>query len=83
MKGSHAHLAIAGVDIILRVTPNARRRAIEGDAPDLRAYVIAPPADGAANAAVQDLLAEALGVAKTRLVLVSGVTSRIKRFRLL
>ena len=82
MKGSHAHLASPGAEIALRVTPNARRRALEGETSALRAYVSVPPADGAANAAVQDLLAEALGVAKTRLVLVSGATSRIKRFRL-
>lgn len=83
LKGSHTHLAIPGAEIALRVTPNARRRALEGEATDLRAYVTAPPADGAANAAVQDLLAEALGVAKTRLVLIAGATSRVKRFRLI
>jgi uncharacterized protein len=82
VKGSHAHLAVPGAEIALRVTPNARRRALEGEDTGLRAHVTAPPANGAANAAAQDLLAEALGVAKTRLVLVAGTTSRVKCFRL-
>ena len=38
--------------------------------------------DGKATAAVCALLATALGVAKSRLVLVRGVTSRDKVFRL-
>lgn len=44
--------------------------------------VTAVPEDGRANRAVQDLLAEALGVAKTRLVLLRGATARDKVFRL-
>jgi uncharacterized protein YggU (UPF0235/DUF167 family) len=40
------------------------------------------PEDGRANKAVSELLAEALGVAKTRLTLVRGATSREKVFRL-
>jgi uncharacterized protein len=82
MKGSHAHLAVAGAEISLRVTPHARRRALEGADAALQVYVTAPAADGAANAAVQALLAEALGVAKTKILLVAGATSRHKRFRL-
>ena len=40
------------------------------------------PEDGKANAAVIKLLAKALGVAKSRLVLVRGATSRDKLFRI-
>jgi len=41
------------------------------------------PADGAANKAVQRLLAEALTVAPSRLVLIRGHTSRRKVFQLM
>ena len=46
------------------------------------ARVRAVPEDGKANAAVVKLLAKALGVAKSRLVLLRGATSRDKLFRL-
>jgi uncharacterized protein YggU (UPF0235/DUF167 family) len=64
------------------VTPRARREEIVRDGAGFRAAVFAPPEDGKANAAVQALLAHALGVAKSRLVLVRGATSREKVFRL-
>lgn len=75
--------AVPGATFALRVTPRARRNALE-QGPDgaLRAHVTAPPEDGRANAAVQVLLADALGVARTRLVLLRGATSRDKVFRL-
>jgi uncharacterized protein YggU (UPF0235/DUF167 family) len=44
--------------------------------------VTVPPEDGKANAAVRELLARALGVAKTRLVLLRGASARDKVFRL-
>ena len=40
-----------------------------------------PPADGEANRAVLRLVAKAIGVPPTRLVLVSGERSRRKRLR--
>lgn len=40
------------------------------------------PAEGAANDAVQKLLAKALGIGKTRLTLIQGATSRDKVFRI-
>ena len=77
------HLARGGARIALRVTPRARRNAIQLDADGtIRVHVTAPPEDGKANAAVAALLAKAMGVARTRLVLVRGVTSRDKVFRL-
>ncbi len=66
----------------VRVTPRASRDAIAGfdDAGRLRIRVTAPPADGAANAAVTKLLAKALGLAPRDVVLVRGATSRDKVF---
>lgn len=81
-KGEWSDLAVAGAEFALRVTPRARREEITRDAGGLRVAVFAPPEDGKANAAVQALLANALGVAKSRLTLVRGATSRDKVFRL-
>ena len=64
------------------MAPRARREEISRDESGIKVAVFAPPEDGKANAAVQMLLAHALGVAKSRLVLVRGATSREKVFRL-
>ena len=80
-RGAWAALAVPGAQIALRVTPRARRNALSRESGAIRAQVTAPPEDGRANAAVQALLAEALGIAKTRLVLLRGATSRDKVFR--
>lgn len=78
-----SHLAAPGATFALRVTPRARRNDIQRDDDgQLRAQVTSPPEDGRANTAVRDLLAEALGVAKTRLTLIKGATARDKVFRL-
>ncbi|WP_236020209.1 DUF167 domain-containing protein [Sabulicella rubraurantiaca] len=74
-----------GVVVALRVTPGARRDAVEGiaEGPDgtplLRLRVAAPPVEGAANAAVLRLLAKALGVRPSAVTLLAGETARIKR----
>ena len=67
--------------IAVRVTPRSSRDAIESvdDAGELRIRVTAPPADGAANAAVTTLVAKELRLPKGALSLVSGATSRHKR----
>ncbi|WP_343081125.1 DUF167 domain-containing protein [Ostreiculturibacter nitratireducens] len=72
-----------GEEIAVRVTPRASRNAVVAEEGLVRVYVTVPPEGGKANAAVQELLAEALGVAKTRLELVRGASSREKTFRLL
>lgn len=77
-----SHLARSGAEIALRVTPKASRNALVLNEEGLRAYVTVVPEDGKANAAVVKLLAKALGVAKTRLTLIRGETSRDKVFRL-
>jgi len=74
----------AAARIAVRVTPRSSRDAIEGvdDAGELRVRVTAPPADGAANAAVIKLLAKELGVPKGAVGVASGATSRHKRLRI-
>jgi hypothetical protein len=67
----------------VRVQPKARRNEIvEQAGAVLRVRVTAAPADGAANRAVIALLAEAFGVAPSRVALVRGATSRDKLFRI-
>ncbi|PRY25581.1 hypothetical protein CLV78_102761 [Aliiruegeria haliotis] len=81
-KGGLAHLVVEGGELAVRVTPKASRNAVEASGEELRVYVTAVPEGGKANAAVQKLLAKALGVPKSRLELVRGATSRDKVFRL-
>ncbi len=75
--GRHAE----GVVVPVAAQPGARRDAILGErAGALRVAVTAPPDKGKANAAIQSLLAEALGVKAARISLLTGATSRQKRF---
>ncbi|MWD26840.1 DUF167 domain-containing protein [Aquicoccus sp. SCR17] len=76
-----SHLARDGAEIAVRVTPRASRNAVEAEGGTIRVRVTAPPEDGKANVAVQKLLAKALGLPKSRLVLVRGATARDKVFR--
>ncbi|MDQ7777175.1 DUF167 domain-containing protein [Paracoccus aminovorans] len=76
------HLARPGAEIAVRVTPRASRNAVLLDGETIRVLVTVVPEDGKANAAVVKLLAKALGVAKTRLALLRGASSRDKLFRL-
>lgn len=68
--------------ITVRVTPRAASDRIDGfdTAGRVRVRVTAPPADGAANAAVAKLLAKALGLPARDIALVYGATSREKVF---
>jgi uncharacterized protein len=82
IKGAFASLAISGTVLRVRATPRARRPALDHVEGVFRISVTAPADEGRANAAVTEALAHALGVAKTRLTLVSGATARDKLFRL-
>ncbi|WP_319825643.1 DUF167 domain-containing protein [Thalassovita sp.] len=76
------HLAEPGTEIAVRVTPKASRNKLEvADDGTIRVYVTTVPEGGKATADVQKLLAKAIGVAKSRLELVRGATSRDKVFR--
>jgi uncharacterized protein YggU (UPF0235/DUF167 family) len=73
-------LAYPDCEIHLRVTPKAARNSLTKDGATLRAYVTAPPENGKANAATRTLLAAAMGVAPSRLILKRGHSSRDKLF---
>lgn len=78
-------LALPGAEFAIRVTPNARRAGLdlpEGLGGAIRIAVTEVPENGKATAAAQEMLAAALGVAKSRLTLLRGATSREKLFRL-
>jgi uncharacterized protein len=81
-KGDWAERAVTGAEFAVKVTPRARRNAISEAGGVIKISVTTAPEDGKATAAVAEALAYALGVAKTRLVLVRGATSREKVFRL-
>jgi len=76
-----------GPDVLLhvRLQPRASRNQVvlaeDPGSDSIGIRVTAPPAEGAANAACRALLAEILGVAKSRIVLVHGHTARTKLFR--
>jgi uncharacterized protein (TIGR00251 family) len=70
-------LAAGRVDI--RVVPRASSNAVDGLRDGrLIIRVTAPPVDGKATAAAISTLADALGIARSRIAVVSGQTSRNK-----
>ncbi len=78
-----------GTDLIVdvRLTPRAGRDAVDGfktladGRVVLAARVRAVPEDGKANAALEALIAAAVGVPKSAVKLVAGATSRLKTVR--
>lgn len=81
-KGDLSHLANPGALLAVRVTPKAARNQVDARGDQLYVSVTAVPEDGKATKAVIKLLAHALGIAKSRLVLTQGATSRDKVFRI-
>ena len=77
-----AAMAVPGAVLAVRVTPNARRAGITLQDGAIRIAVTEVPEDGRATEAARVALSRALGVAKTRLTLLRGATSRDKTFRL-
>jgi uncharacterized protein (TIGR00251 family) len=73
-----------GLSLKVRLTPRGGRDAVEGTEvladgrAVLKARVRAAPEKGSANAALEKLVAKALGVPKSDVAVVGGKTSRIK-----
>jgi uncharacterized protein (TIGR00251 family) len=65
----------------VRALPGAKRAGVAGErAGALKLAVTAPPEDGRANQALADLLRDLLHVKRSQVALLSGATSRQKRF---
>lgn len=71
------------VEIRIKVIPKASKTELAGFLPDgtWKVKVAAAPEKGKANRALLGFLAEHLGVAKSRVRIVSGETSQIKRIQ--
>lgn len=69
--------------LAIHAQPGASRSefaGLHGDA--LKVRIQAPAVDGKANDAMQRFLADAFGVSKAQVVMVSGASSRQKRWRI-
>jgi uncharacterized protein (TIGR00251 family) len=65
----------------VRAQPGARRNALVGEQNGaLKVAVTAPPKDGRANKALAEALREALSLKRSQVELLSGQSSRDKRF---
>ena len=70
-----------GCVLAVRAQPGARRVGVQGEQGGaLKVAVSAPPQDGRANQALAEALRQALGVRRSQVELLSGQTSRDKRF---
>lgn len=77
-----------GIDLFVRLTPKAALDRIEGvetsadGRSHLKARVRAVPENGAANQALERLVAKALGVPGSSVSVVAGGTARLKTLRI-
>lgn len=73
-----------GTVLAVHAQPRAKRNVVVGTrAGALRVAVTAPPEKGKANAAIGAVLADCLGCRLSQIALISGETSRQKRFLVL
>ncbi len=79
-KGIWAEMAATGAEFAVHVTPRARKNSVDLRGGVFHIQTTTPPEDGRATAAAAQALAHGLGVAKSRLVLLRGATSRDKVF---
>jgi uncharacterized protein (TIGR00251 family) len=72
-----------GETLVVRVKPGSRKGPLVevGADGELTLYVRERAVEGKANEAVVKLLAKHFGVSPSRVEMVSGATSRVKRFR--
>ena len=85
MPSSPVHRVVAddAVELAVHASPGAGRTQIVGRHGDaLKIRVAAPPEHGRANDALAAILAEAFGVGVSDVELVTGRSSRVKRFRI-
>jgi uncharacterized protein len=69
----------SGVRFSVHVQPRASRNEVRGmHNGALRVRLQAPPVDGAANAALVELLADSLGVPRRSVRVIAGETARLK-----
>lgn len=70
--------------ISVRVKPGSKKGPLveAGVGDELTVYVRERAVDGKANEAVRKLLAEHFGVPRSHVELISGMTARVKRFRI-
>lgn len=79
MSALHLTRRDRSVRFSVHVQPRAARSEVRGvHNGALRVRVQAPPVDGAANAALVELLAESLGVPKRSVRVVAGESARLK-----
>lgn len=72
-----------GCTLAVRVHPGARKNAVTGVHDGaLKISLTTPPVEGRANEALIAFVAEALGLPKARVALLSGQTSRSKLLRI-
>jgi uncharacterized protein (TIGR00251 family) len=76
-----------GVELSVRLAPRSSRTGIDGlrlidGRSCLAVRVNAPPVEAAANTALIEFLAGALGIPRSEIILIAGHRSRIKRLRL-
>lgn len=70
-----------GLILPVRAQPGARKAGILGEqAGSLKIAVTAPPEDGRANQALIETIREQLGLKRSQVELLSGATSREKKF---
>ena len=68
--------------ISVRLQPKSSQNRLEQDGETYKAWVSAPPVDGAANEALIKLVAKHFGVAASRVQLIKGQTSRQKTLKI-
>ncbi len=68
-----------GISIEVKVQPRSSRKGVESVAGDtVKVYLTSPPAEGAANMQLIEVLSEALGVKKSAIHIIKGLSSRHK-----